>query len=98
MAELTISAEDIAAVLARHVDDLKTSVAAAQVGRVAEVGDGIAYVTGLPGASVNELLEFEYGSLGLALNLNEDSIGVVVLGELEGIDEGQGVRSTGQIP
>ena len=97
MAELTISAEDIAAVLARHVDDLKTSVAAEQVGRVAEVGDGIAYVTGLPGASVNELLEFENGSLGLALNLNEDSIGVVVLGELEGIDEGQVVRSTGRI-
>jgi F-type H+-transporting ATPase subunit alpha len=97
MAELTISAEDIAAVLARHVDDLKTSVAAEQVGRVSEVGDGIAYVTGLPGASVNELLEFENGALGLALNLNEASIGAVVLGELEGIDEGQIVRSTGRI-
>src|SRR5487761_555014 len=97
MAELTISAEDIAAVLARHVDDLKTSVAAEQVGRVSEVGDGIAYVTGLPGAAVNELLEFENGALGLALNLNEASIGAVVLGELEGIDEGQIVRSTGRI-
>src|SRR5487761_2056630 len=90
MAELTISADDI-------VEALSRGVSAEQVGRVSEVGDGIAYVTGLPGAAVNELLEFENGALGLALNLNEASIGAVVLGELEGIDEGQIVRSTGRI-
>jgi len=97
MAELTISADDIAAALGRHANSLNTAVAAEQVGRVLEVGDGIAYVSGLPHAAVNELLEFENGSLGLALNLTEDSIGTVVLGELAGLDEGQVVRSTGRI-
>src|SRR5487761_2419832 len=97
MAELTISADDIAAALGRHANSLNTAVAAEQVGRVLEVGDGIAYVSGLPHAAVNELLEFENGSLGLALNLTEESIGAVVLGELSGLDEGQVVRSTGRI-
>src|SRR5487761_7510 len=97
MAELTISADDIAAALGRHANSLSTEVAAEQVGRVLEVGDGIAYVSGLPHAAVNELLEFENGSLGLALNLTEESIGAVVLGELSGLDEGQVVRSTGRI-
>ena len=97
MSELTISADEIAAVLERHATSLKTEVAAEQVGRVLEVADGIAYVSGLPHAGVNELLEFENGSLGLALNLDEDSIGAVVLGELEGLDEGQVVRSSGRI-
>ena len=97
MAELTISAEDIAQVLDRHVDELSDEVAAEQVGRIAEVGDGIAHISGLPRASVNELLEFENGAVGLALNLSEESIGAVVLGELAGLDEGQIVRSTGRI-
>ncbi len=97
MAELTISADDIAAALGRHAASLKTEVAAEQVGRVLEVGDGIAYVSGLPHAAVNELLEFENGALGLALNLGEESIGAVVLGELDGLDEGQVVRSSGRI-
>jgi F-type H+/Na+-transporting ATPase subunit alpha len=72
-------------------------VAAEQVGRIYEVGDGIARVTGLPNAAVNELLEFEGGELGLALNLDEDSIGAVVLGEVDKLEEGQTVRSTGRI-
>jgi len=97
MSDLTLSADEIASVLARHVEDLKTAFGAEQVGRISEVGDGIAYVTGLPNASVNELLEFENGAVGLALNLSEESIGAVVLGEVEGLDEGQIVRSTGQI-
>ncbi|HUY06093.1 MAG TPA: F0F1 ATP synthase subunit alpha [Acidimicrobiales bacterium] len=97
MVELTISADDIAAALGRHASSLNTAVAAEQVGRVLEVGDGIAYVSGLPHAAVNELLEFENGALGLALNLTEESIGAVVLGELAGLDEGQVVRSTGRI-
>ncbi len=97
MAELTINAADIAAVLERHVAELRSEVAAEQVGRIAEVGDGIAHISGLPNASVNELLEFEDGTLGLALNLDEDEIGAVVLGDVEGLDEGQIVRSTGRI-
>ena len=97
MSDLTLSADEIASVLARHVEDLKMTFGAEQVGRISEVGDGIAYVTGLPNASVNELLEFENGAVGLALNLSEESIGAVVLGEVEGLDEGQIVRSTGRI-
>jgi F-type H+-transporting ATPase subunit alpha len=97
MPELTINADDIAAALARNVSDFTAGTEAEQVGRIAEVGDGIARVTGLPGATVNELLEFENGTVGLALNLDEESIGAVVLGTMDGLDEGQVVRSTGRI-
>ena len=62
-----------------------------------EVGDGIARVSGLPGAAVNELLEFEDGTLGLALNLDEDTIGAVVLGEVDNLEEEQTVKATGRI-
>jgi len=97
MPELTISAQDITAALQRHVSDYVADVRAEQVGRIAEVGDGIARVSGLPDASVNELLEFENGVVGLALNLDEESIGAVVLGSVDGLDEGQVVRATGRI-
>jgi F-type H+-transporting ATPase subunit alpha len=97
MPELTINADDIAAALARNVSEFTTETEAEQVGRIAEVGDGIARITGLPGATVNELLEFENGTAGLALNLDEESIGAVVLGTMEGLDEGQVVRATGTI-
>ncbi|MGA3214794.1 MAG: F0F1 ATP synthase subunit alpha [Acidimicrobiales bacterium] len=97
MPELKINADDIAAALARNVRDFTAGTEVEQVGRIAEVGDGIARVTGLPGATVNELLEFENGSVGLALNLDEESIGAVVLGNMDGLDEGQVVRSTGRI-
>ena len=75
MAELTISAADIASALKNNLEGFSPSVEARTVGRVAEVGDGIARVSGLPDAAVNELLEFEDGSMGLALNLDEDAIG-----------------------
>jgi F-type H+-transporting ATPase subunit alpha len=97
MPELTINADDIAAALARNVSDFTVETEAEQVGRIIELGDGIAHISGLPGATVNELLEFENGSYGLALNLDEDSIGAVVLSAMEGLDEGQVVRSTGRI-
>jgi F-type H+/Na+-transporting ATPase subunit alpha len=64
---------------------------------VAEAGDGIARVTGLPSAMANELLEFEDGTFGLALNLDTREIGVVILGDFEGIEEGQSVRRTGEV-
>jgi F-type H+-transporting ATPase subunit alpha len=67
------------------------------VGRVVEVGDGIARVSGLPAAKVNELLEFQDGTLGLAMNLDEETIGAVVLGSVDSIEEEQIVRATGRI-
>ena len=95
MAELTIDADEITEALERHVEEYTPAVGTEQVGRIVEVGDGIARVSGLPSAAVNELLEFEDGTLGLALNLDEDTIGAVVLGEVDSLEEeqlGQGDR------
>ncbi len=97
MSDLTINTEDIAAALKKNIAGLDTKLEATQVGRVLEVGDGIARVSGLPEAAVNEMLEFENGAVGLALNLDEESIGAVLLGSTDGIEEGQPVRSTGNI-
>ena len=97
MAELTLSAAEIAAALKKNLEGYSPSLEARTVGRVTEVGDGIARVSGLPDAAVNELLEFEDGTVGLALNLEENAIGAVVLGHVEGIEEGQTVKSTGRI-
>jgi F-type H+-transporting ATPase subunit alpha len=97
MPELTINSDDIAAALRRHVETFSPSLDQAQVGRVLEVGDGIARVAGLPDTSVNEVLEFEGGMLGLALNLDEESIGAVVLGSASHIEEGGAVKGTGRI-
>jgi F-type H+/Na+-transporting ATPase subunit alpha len=97
MAELTLNAADIAASLKKNLDGFTPSLEARTIGRIVEVGDGIARVSGLPGAAVNEMLEFEDGSIGLALNLDEETIGAVVLGESAGIQEGQTVKATGRI-
>ncbi len=97
MAELTINADEIAAALRTHVESFTPSLEAARVGRVLEVGDGIARVAGLPDTAVNELLEFDGGTLGLALNLDEASIGAVVLGTSEHVEEGHPVKATGRI-
>jgi F-type H+-transporting ATPase subunit alpha len=97
MAELTINAAEIAAVLKRNVENFTPGATAEEVGRIRDVGDGIARITGLPNVAVNELLELEGGVNALALNLDEDSIGAVVLGETGGIQEGQMARATGQI-
>ena len=97
MAELTINTADITAALRKNLDDFKPGIETAQVGRVKEVGDGIATVVGLPEAAVNELLEFESGVLGLALNLDEESIGAVVLGEASDVREGEAVKATHRI-
>ena len=97
MTELTISATEITEALRKHVTEFNPAVGAEQVGRVVEVGDGIARVSGLPSATVNELLEFEDGTLGLAMNLDEDTIGAVVLGGVDGIEEEQVVKATGRI-
>jgi len=97
MAELTIDASEITAALKKNVEDYTPTVGTEQIGRIVEVGDGIARVSGLPGAAVNELLEFEDGTLGLALNLDEDTIGAVVLGEVDSLEEEQTVKATGRI-
>jgi F-type H+-transporting ATPase subunit alpha len=97
MAELTIDAADIASVLRKNVESFRPEVDRAQVGRVLEVGDGIARVAGLPNAAVNELLEFEGGAQALALNLEEDTIGAVILGHADAVEEGQLVTATGRI-
>ncbi len=97
MAELTINADEITAALKRYVDDYTPEVGTEQVGRIVEVGDGIARITGLPGAAVNEILEFEDGTEGLALNLDEETIGAVILGDDTGLEEEQLVKATGRI-
>ena len=98
MAELTIKPEEIRAALDSFVESYTPSGAVREeVGRVTLAADGIAQVEGLPGAMANELLEFEDGTLGLALNLDVREIGVVVLGEFAGIEEGQVVRRTGEV-
>jgi len=97
MAELTISAKEITEALERHVADYTPDVGAEQIGRIVEVADGIARVSGLPGAAVNELLEFADGTLGLAMNLDEDTVGAVILGSVESLEEDQIVRATGRI-
>src|SRR5213078_3449054 len=97
MAELSINADQIAEALRKHVGGFSTTLEKARVGRVLEVGDGIARVSGLPETAVNELLEFEGGTLGLALNLDEESIGAVVLGQSDQVEEGHTAKNTGRI-
>jgi F-type H+-transporting ATPase subunit alpha len=97
MAELTISADEIRTALDEYVSSYSPEVSREEVGTVAETGDGIARVEGLPSAMTNELLRFEDGTLGLALNLDVREIGVVILGDQQGIDEGQPVYRTGEI-
>ncbi len=98
MAELTISPKEIRAALDAHVNSFEPQGSKTEeVGTVVLAADGIAQVEGLPGVMANELLRFEDGSLGLALNLDVRSIGVVILGEFTGIEEGQTVRRTGEV-
>ena len=98
MAELTIKPEEIRAALDSFVSSYAPQGAVREeVGRVTLAGDGIAQVEGLPGVMANELVEFEDGTLGLALNLDVREIGVVVLGEFTGIEEGETVRRTGEV-
>jgi F-type H+/Na+-transporting ATPase subunit alpha len=98
MTELTIRPEEIREALDAFVKSYQPAAAAREeVGRVAVAGDGIARVEGLPSAMANELLEFDDGTLGLALNLDVTEIGVVVLGEFAAIEEGQSVRRTGEV-
>lgn len=94
---LTFDPADISSAIKQNLKNYEADVSSKTVGRVVEVGDGIARVAGLPDAAVNEMLRFEDGTVGLALNLDEDTIGAVVLGDVDAIEEGQAVESTGEI-
>src|SRR5687767_15348463 len=98
MTELSIRPDEIRDALQRFVSEYKPDAASREeVGTVSQAGDGIARVAGLPSAMANELLEFEDGTQGIALNLDTREIGVVILGDFDKIEEGQSVRRTGEI-
>ncbi|MDG2261915.1 MAG: F0F1 ATP synthase subunit alpha, partial [Actinomycetota bacterium] len=97
MADLVFDTASISEAIKSNLEGFDPKIESGTVGRITEVGDGIARVSGLPSAAVNELLEFHSGDVGLALNLDEDSIGAVVLGDIEKIEEGQAVKATGRI-
>jgi F-type H+-transporting ATPase subunit alpha len=97
MAELTISSDEIRGALERYVSSYTPEISREEVGVVSYAADGIAQVEGLPSTQANELLEFQDGTLGVALNLDVREIGVVVLGEFAGIEEGQQVRRTARV-
>jgi len=90
-------AQDIASVIRQQIEQFGTTVTAVNVGTVVEVGDGIARIHGLAGVKYNELLEFPNGIIGLALNLEEDSVGAIILGGYSEIKEGDEVKCTGRI-
>ncbi|MBI4299378.1 MAG: F0F1 ATP synthase subunit alpha [Chloroflexi bacterium] len=94
---MAIRGQDIASVIKRQIEEFGGRVTVADVGTVVEVGDGIARIHGLSGVKYSELLEFPEGILALALNLEEDSVGAVILGDDAGVKEGDEVRSTGRI-
>ena len=89
--------QDIASIIRQQIEQFGTAVTMADVGTVVSVGDGIARIHGLRGCRFNELLAFSNGVMGLALNLEEDTVGAVILGEYQGIKEGDEVRTTGRI-
>ena len=98
MTELSIRPEEIRDALDNFVQSYEPSAASREeVGRVVDAGDGIAHVEGLPSVMTNELLQFEDGTLGLALNLDVHEVGVIVLGDFSGLESGQEVRRTGEV-
>ena len=97
MAELTISADDIQGAIEEYVSSFASDTAKEEVGTVVDAGDGIAHVQGLPSVMTQELLEFSGGVLGVALNLDEQSVGAVILGDFEKLEQGQQVKRTGEV-
>ncbi|MBU6279511.1 MAG: F0F1 ATP synthase subunit alpha [Actinomycetales bacterium] len=97
MPDLTISPQDILGAIENYVSSLEVGTGREEVGIVIDAGDGIAHVEGLPSVMAQELLEFDGGVMGMALNLDEQSIGAVILGEFDKIEEGQTVKRTGEV-
>ena len=94
---MAVRGQDIASVIKRQIEEFGQDLSLVDVGVVIEVGDGIARVHGLSGVGANELLTFEGGAVGLALNLEEDGVGTVILGDHASIKEGTEVRGTGRV-
>ena len=94
---MAVRPEEIASILKQQIERFGAEVAAVDVGVVIEAGDGIARVHGLSNCLAGELVEFENGAMGLALNLEEDTVGIMVMGDYTTLGEGQEVRSTGRI-
>ena len=94
---MTTRGQDIVSVLRRQIEEFGADLSLVDVGTVVEVGDGIARIQGLQGAQYNELLQFPHGIMGLALNLEEDTVGAPIMGDANAIKEGDTVRSTGRI-
>ena len=94
---MAVRGQDIASVIRRQIEEFGRDLSMVDVGTVVEVGDGIAQVHGLSGVAYSELLEFEGGVMGMALNLEEDSVGSVILGDPLAVKEGSEVRSTGRV-
>jgi F-type H+/Na+-transporting ATPase subunit alpha len=94
---MTISSEEISSLIKRRIKEFDVPILSADVGIVTEVGDGIAQIYGLQAAQSLEMLEFKGGVAGIALNLEEDSVGAIILGPYEDIKEGDQVRTTGKI-
>lgn len=97
MAELTISSDEIRSAIANYTSSYSAEASREEVGVVISAADGIAQVSGLPSAMANELLEFPNGVIGVAQNLETDTIGTVILGNFESITEGQQVKRTGEV-
>ncbi|MSP12754.1 MAG: F0F1 ATP synthase subunit alpha [Chloroflexi bacterium] len=97
MAIGTLSGSDLIAELRKQIESFDAPVKAVDVGTVQQVGDGIARSDGLAGVMANELVEFENGILGIAFNLESDNVGIIIVGDYTGIEEGMQVRSTGRI-
>lgn len=94
---MAIRVEDITEALRRQIESFEAPVEMVEVGTVEEVGDGIAWVSGLSGVMASELVEFENGVMGIAFNLEEDQVGIIIMGEYTDIEEGDTVRGTGRI-
>ena len=94
---MKFKADEIASVIQREIADFRGEIETREVGRVLEVGDGIARVYGLSGAMSGEMVEFQNGVNGLVFNLEENSVGIIILGDYLQIHEGDSVRTTGQL-
>ncbi|MFO7273704.1 MAG: F0F1 ATP synthase subunit alpha, partial [Bacillota bacterium] len=94
---MSIRPEEISAILKQEIQRFSTEIETSNVGRVIQVGDGIARVYGLESCMASELVEFPNGIMGMAFNLEEDNVGVVILGPDEDIKEGMEVRRTGRV-
>ena len=94
---MAIRSDDITSIIKSAIDQFDAGVETRSVGTVVEVGDGIAHIYGLDGALASELLEFPNGVMGMALNLEEETVGAVILGDSTEIKEGDTVKTTGRV-